>query len=70
MDIKKNTTLGNIYEYQHSVDLSIVQFCRDNKMKISTLYAWRKRLTCQIKKVSHVELFCSLFMSSRSLHFQ
>jgi hypothetical protein len=34
----------NIFEQQHRSDLTIIQFCRDNKINVSTFYGWRKRL--------------------------
>jgi len=43
----------DIFEQQQQSDLSIIQFCRDNKINLSTFYAWRKRLsdkTLPIKK--------------------
>jgi CRISPR/Cas system endoribonuclease Cas6 (RAMP superfamily) len=51
MDIQQKTKhWKNIFERQQSGGLSIVQFCRDNKINISTFYAWRKRLISQTKK--------------------
>jgi hypothetical protein len=35
----------NIFEQQLRSDLTIIQFCRDNKVNVSTFYAWRKRLS-------------------------
>ena len=35
----------NIFEQQQRSDLTIIQFCRDNKINVSTFYGWRKRLT-------------------------
>jgi hypothetical protein len=34
----------NIFEQQQGSDLTIIQFCRDNKINVSTFYGWRKRL--------------------------
>lgn len=34
-----------IFEQQKRNELSIIQFCRDNKINLSTFYAWRKRLS-------------------------
>ncbi|MFT5760221.1 MAG: NAD-dependent SIR2 family protein deacetylase [Alteromonadaceae bacterium] len=34
----------NIFEQQQCSDLTIIQFCRDNKINVSTFYGWRKRL--------------------------
>ncbi|MCP4956490.1 MAG: IS66 family insertion sequence element accessory protein TnpB [Photobacterium aquimaris] len=35
----------NIFEQQQRSNLTIIQFCRDNKVNVSTFYAWRKRLS-------------------------
>ncbi|MDP7592443.1 MAG: IS66 family insertion sequence element accessory protein TnpB [Litorilituus sp.] len=35
----------NIFEQQQRSDLTIIQFCRDNKINVSTFYAWRARLS-------------------------
>jgi transposase-like protein len=35
----------NIFEQQQRSDLTIIQFCRDNKVNVSTFYAWRKCLS-------------------------
>lgn len=35
----------SIFEQQKSSGLTILQFCRDNKINPSTFYAWRKRLS-------------------------
>jgi hypothetical protein len=51
MDIQqKKQHWENVFERQQSSGLSIIQFCRDNKISISTFYTWRNRLTRQIKK--------------------
>ncbi len=34
-----------IFEQQQRSNLTIIQFCRDNKINASTFYAWRKRLS-------------------------
>ena len=31
-----------IFAQHQQSDLSIIQFCRDNKINLSTFYAWRK----------------------------
>jgi len=35
----------DIFEQQQRSSLTIIQFCRDNKINVSTFYAWRKRLS-------------------------
>ncbi len=35
----------SIFEQQQNSGLTIIQFCRDNKVNTSTFYAWRKRLS-------------------------
>lgn len=40
-----------IFEQQQSSTLTIIQFCRDNKINPSTFYAWRKRLSGEIPPV-------------------
>jgi hypothetical protein len=35
----------NIFEQQQRSDLTLIQFCRDHKVNVSTFYAWRKRLS-------------------------
>lgn len=40
----------NIFEQQQSSGLSIISFCRENKINASTFYAWRKRLASQTKQ--------------------
>lgn len=35
----------NIFKQQQSSGLTIIQFCRDNKVNASTFYGWRKRLS-------------------------
>jgi len=35
----------NIFEQQQRSNLTIILFCRDNKINVSTFYAWRKRLS-------------------------
>ncbi|ASP46305.1 IS66 family insertion sequence element accessory protein TnpA [Cognaticolwellia beringensis] len=35
----------NIFEQQQDSDLTIIQFCRDNNINVSTFYGWRKRLS-------------------------
>jgi len=35
----------NIFKQQQNSGLSIIKFCRDNKVNASTFYAWRKRLS-------------------------
>ena len=35
----------SIFKQQQNSGLSIIQFCRDNKVNTSTFYAWRKRLS-------------------------
>ena len=35
----------NIFEQQQRSDLTIIQFCRNNKVNVSTFYAWRKSLS-------------------------
>jgi hypothetical protein len=35
----------SIFEQQQNSGLSIIKFCRDNKVNTSTFYAWRKRLS-------------------------
>jgi len=35
----------NIFEHQQGSGLTIIQFCRDNKVNVSTFYGWRKRLS-------------------------
>ena len=56
----------DIFAQHQQSDLSIIQFCRDNIINLSTFYAWRKRLsdkTTPIKKqqvipfVIHVQPF-------------
>ena len=34
----------DIFEQQQSSGFTIIQFCRDNNINVSTFYAWRKRL--------------------------
>jgi hypothetical protein len=34
-----------IFAQHQQSDLSIIQFCRDNKINLSTFYAWRKHLS-------------------------
>ncbi|HCH69531.1 MAG TPA: IS66 family insertion sequence hypothetical protein [Colwellia sp.] len=34
----------NIFEQQQRSDLTIIQFCRTNKINVSTFYGWRKQL--------------------------
>lgn len=41
----------NIFEQQQRSGLTIIQFCRDNKVNISTFYAWRKRLSDKALRV-------------------
>jgi hypothetical protein len=51
MDIQqKNQHWNHVFERQQSAGLSNVQFCRDNKINISTFYTWRNRLASQTKK--------------------
>ena len=35
----------NVFEQQESSGLTIIQFCRDNKVNTSTFYTWRNRLS-------------------------
>ncbi len=35
----------SIFEQQQNSGLSIIKFCRDNKVNASTFYSWRKRLS-------------------------
>ncbi|MBA6364247.1 IS66 family insertion sequence element accessory protein TnpB [Colwellia sp. BRX8-4] len=35
----------NIFEQQERSGLTIIEFCRDNKINVSTFYAWRHRLS-------------------------
>ncbi|MBL4899549.1 MAG: IS66 family insertion sequence element accessory protein TnpB [Colwellia sp.] len=37
----------NIFKLQQNSGLTIIQFCRDNKVNASTFYAWRKRLSSE-----------------------
>lgn len=41
----------NIFEQQKNSDLTIIKFCRDNKINVSTFYAWRKRLSDKVLSV-------------------
>jgi CRISPR/Cas system endoribonuclease Cas6 (RAMP superfamily) len=34
-----------IFEQQQRSNFTIIQFCHDNKVNVSTFYAWRKRLS-------------------------
>lgn len=34
-----------LFKQQQDSGLSVIQFCRDNKVNVSTFYAWRKRLS-------------------------
>ena len=48
MDIQQKTKhWQNIFEQQQSSGLSIIGFCRENKINVSTFYGWRKRLASQ-----------------------
>jgi hypothetical protein len=48
MDIQhKNKHWQNVFEQQKSSGLSIIGFCRKNKISGSTFYGWRKRLASQ-----------------------
>ncbi|WP_404842780.1 IS66 family insertion sequence element accessory protein TnpA [Colwellia sp. BRX10-4] len=31
----------NIFEHQQRSDFTIIQFCRDNNINVSTFYGWR-----------------------------
>jgi|TARA_R110001583_G_scaffold2068_1_gene15219 hypothetical protein len=33
-----------VFEQQQGSGLTIIQFCRNNKINLSTFYSWRKRL--------------------------
>ena len=46
----------NIFEQQQRSDLTIIQFCRDNKVNVSTFYAWRKRLSDQALPVKKTQV--------------
>jgi hypothetical protein len=35
----------NIFEHQQRSNLTIIQFCRGNKVNVPTFYDWRKRLS-------------------------
>jgi len=39
---------------QQRSDLSIIQFCRDNKINLSRFYAWRKHLSDISKRTAQL----------------
>jgi len=55
MDIQQKTKhWQNIFEQQQSSGLSIIGFCRENKVNVSTFYGWRKRLASQTTQTQQV----------------
>jgi hypothetical protein len=42
---QKSKHWKRIFEQQQRSDLTIIQFCRGNKINVSTFYAWRKCLS-------------------------
>jgi len=45
-----------IFEQQQQSELTIIQFCRDNKIHTSTFYAWRKRLSDKAPSVKQQQV--------------
>tara|TARA_B100000767_G_C19585127_1_gene459020 strand:- start:208 stop:513 length:306 start_codon:yes stop_codon:yes gene_type:complete len=46
----------SIFEQQQRSGLTIIAFCRDNKVNASTFYAWRKRLSDQALPVKKTQV--------------
>jgi len=66
----------NIFDQQQNSGLTIIQFCRDNKVNTSTFYAWRKRLSGKsisvkpqqvIPLVIHEQIFTQPSISQSSM---
>lgn len=44
---QKINSWQSIFEQHKNSSLTIIKFCRDNKINLSTFYAWRKRLSSE-----------------------
>ncbi len=64
MDIQQKTKhWKNIFEQQQSSGLSIIGFCRKNKINVSTFYGCENDSLAKLRKLNRNKSFPSLLMS-------